>query len=646
METYTCLIQSFYQSVREDISEIAPDLDLVRSWTWLDQKLHEDPIRVIQELSALGKKVESCLINKGEMLIFSDYFEKWQDENELPGFLNPVFQRVFYSNGSRRFLTRSECGGMGSIYVLILRQVLLAFSKLQDVEPVVDKQDEIDTFCLRVSEDHYPNSFTYSREIGLTRRILRDLFYGEDGDGEYRLNPSVEQWIADPFGRHGPGAVAGKETGVQKWWFKPVEGLDPQIYNLRTLTGLEREAYKSASFENVVKTSRLAVVPKDFRGHRLICIEPKELMFAQQGLMQILTDVVHDHPVARRSIDFKDQSKSMDLCNKTRYSTLDLKDASDRITLRLLRDIFPKEVFALLTRYRSRMITLPDGDMLSPTTAFTMGNALCFPVETIVFWASSLSSMLLQYADDKSDYAWHVYAQLKAHPRGTAARDLVLRVFGDDIIVPKKYYDTVSAGLNGLGMMINRAKSCNETPVREACGAWWFDGQDVRITRFSFHNLNRKYLAWVSVAENAKELAQCGFTHTSRAICEALDKLHQVPWGRLGFPMPKNIGTKMTLEQIAQYGTTVRYNIQLQRVEVLVPVIKDDGPTVHLRDSEGIYAYYTRQATRLTTQRGSKTTLEWTAAPSNPCWRPSLLELYDNSLMKWIQEVDKATNLS
>lgn len=440
----------------------------------------------------------------------------------------------------------------------------------------------MDAFRGRVTEEWEPRYIEISDVILTARALATHLFY-EDGE----LSARLAQFSEDPFGLHGPGAVFDHCKGRDKWLFDAIPGL-PESKLLRGQHG-----HLKQSGEDGEPSCRLAIVPKDFRGHRLICVEPKEFMFYQQGLMRVLVDLVHNHWLTSRSIDFKDQSKSFALSRSPNYSTIDLSDASDNLRLSLARHILPKDVWKLATLARSRSIELPDGDSISYTTLFPMGNALCFPFQTIIFFCLSLATILIKCGQTHRASNSRLMREFLSRYR--------IRVFGDDIIVPRKYFNEVCDVLSRCGLKVNWGKSCHNTPVREACGSWYYYGVDARIVRLRTHRVSEDK-EWCGTLQAAKLLFQNGFSHTGDALLSCLDEYYPVPYGVDWVP-----------GKIPWGSSIVRYNIQLQRVEVRIPIVKDNRPDV-LTDEIGLYSYFTGRGSRMAPHHSAqRTEMGWAA---------------------------------
>lgn len=309
--------------------------------------------------------------------------------------------------------------------------------------------------------------------------------------------------------------------------------------------------------------------------------------------MRVLVQLVHGHWLTSRSIDFSDQSKSFKLSRNPGYSTIDLSDASDNLRLSLARLIIPRDVLKLATVARSRNIVLPEGEEIDYTTLFPMGNALCFPFQTIIFFCLTLATMLLKHGQahraSKRDLLYEFITRNR------------IRVFGDDIIVPKKYFNEVCCVLSRCGLVVNYSKSCCNTPVREACGSWFYYGIDVRIVRLKTHKITSDK-EWASLMQSAKLLFQNGFARACDCLLTALNEYYPVPYGIDWIP-----------GRVPWSSSTIRWSSEFQRVECRIPVIVDNRPDV-LTGEVGLYNYFVGKGSRMAPQHSAqRTELRWTA---------------------------------
>lgn len=633
----------FYEHLLSDVAEFSPEIDF-------DTEMQElataeelwGTSAYLEVLPKLGKALEISLITCKPLDLQSNLEVKtWHMRDGYPAFLQPLWAVLFYrhtgtsEHGSvdnailvPRFDMRDkdDVPSNASSAVWALRQYLLAFSKVTDVEPDCEVEDEISKFVHRLRN---PNSVGFSRRtnwiIRKARELLAHVLGGKDDftpEEDGTLCAPLEQWISDPFGMHGPGAVAGGETGKRKWDFDAFEALDTQIYSLYSKHYLDEQHLSSYRvYDKQFPCSRkpyadlkarLAVVPKDFRGHRLICIEPKELQFAQQGIMRVLYERIESHWLTRYAISFRDQMKSQKLSRRMDFATIDLKDASDTISLGIARLLFPKRFFELVTRYRSQSVELPDGRIVESRILATMGNALCFPLETLVFWSLSLATMMWEKEQQ-------INKTLSAYDYNHTKRWNQLRVFGDDIIVPRNFAPQVIRTLEDCGFVVNTQKTCVDGLVREACGSWFYNQSDVRIVRFKTAQLHgtREHAA---ILEQCRALNSLGMTKTAVALLEYIERIAPVPYGFNGLPLRAQNGIGLRNRDGFQpsrvnglSGKFYRWNKDLQRLEFRMPTLAMPNRFRDLTGNDGLYAYFTGQATKPLVQGHPSVKWTWVA---------------------------------
>jgi hypothetical protein len=130
--------------------------------------------------------------------------------------------------------------------------------------------------------------------------------------------------------------------------------------------------------------------------------------------------------------------------------------ASDTISMELVRDLLPEEWFNFLLDLRSPNGVL-EGEEIRWAKFSSMGNGYTFPLESMIFYALSLS------------VAKHLGYR----------RDLI-SVYGDDIIVPAGMALRLIDVFAYAGFRVNTDKSFFFGPFRESCGSDWFEGRNVR----------------------------------------------------------------------------------------------------------------------------------------------------------------------
>jgi hypothetical protein len=291
---------------------------------------------------------------------------------------------------------------------------------------------------------------------------------------------------------HGSGATADRRRNWDKWHdLVYYEDLDRVFsypdYFFFSPTHLVDEYEKLESSQVGKPQARVCIVPKDSRGPRIISCEPTELMYIQQGLMRKLYGVIEAHPLTKGQVNFTDQTVNRTLAQIASefggLATIDLKDASDRVSLQLVKEVFPPRWVEALEACRSKSTLLPDGRVVDLNKFAPMGSSCCFPVEALVFWAASVSSILRQLFSERTG-GWQtvvperwVWAQLRAGLKFS------VHVYGDDIITESKYIDAVVKGLETVGLLVNREKTFREGPFRESCGGDFHKGFDVTPVR-------------------------------------------------------------------------------------------------------------------------------------------------------------------
>jgi len=263
----------FYQELLNEFESLLPDESF--AYARADLAKHEgDILPYVQSLCMLGKALERALVSP-EILEIPETLTRHEGSN-LPELFYGLFQALFFESGLRRYDAEDRndpCAANSAVYLLCLRQYLLAFSKAEDISCVVSEEDEVNSFVNRVTSPGQPCALDPAL-ASVVRRILRIVLMEDDQEG--LLNARIEQWATIPWGRHGPGAVSEGERGAEKWLFRHYSGLIRELYEYHP--GIPVASVPRASSlddDGSVPPARLAIVPKDFRGHRLICVNPK-----------------------------------------------------------------------------------------------------------------------------------------------------------------------------------------------------------------------------------------------------------------------------------------------------------------------------------------------------------------------------------
>lgn len=246
------------------------------------------------------------------------------------------------------------------------------------------------------------------------------------------------------------------------------------------------------------QTSRIILVPKDWKKKRLIAAEPVEKGFLQHGLASVLMDSIEQCSPIR----FADQDQNRERCDMA-HATIDLSDASDSVLLDHVRILMPGW-HTDLERVRSTHASY-DARSIELSMYGTMGSACTFPTETWVFYSLTYGIMnkLGSSIDELQD----------------------IRVFGDDIVVPEVWGETVADFLSACGFNVNRGKSFwgLANGYRETCGKETFFDRDVTPLRLP-RGATEKWFESVDPASFAKfcdSLSRFGAWETARVFLDS-----------------------------------------------------------------------------------------------------------------------------
>jgi hypothetical protein len=451
-------------------------------------------------LPRLGKALDRALSGEVQLDAASLAFKSLPN-SKLPRFLGELFQLIFAHSG---WVLPTPC--VRSIRTV--RQVCYLFYKYELPYSIDLEQNVIEQF-LKTEDDILPyNQYAnglFHTQIGedplaiasikdarlrrllfRARRLLSDVFSSFDADN---ITP-----------KHGPGAVSTKERLWNKYLWSNVSPRITAAYPFDAYfcasQGHVCDSYKAwKSLKLIESSAKVILVPKDSRGPRLISCEPLDFQWIQQGLGSAIVRHVELHPLTRYNVHFTDQNPNRFgalLGSSTgRYATLDLKEASDRVSIGLVRLLFPEPLLGRLKACRSLCTTLPDGKVIVLNKFAPMGSALCFPVLALTVWALLSSG------------CWDAYPKNRVLRKETNQGILV---YGDDVIVPTAYAEHAIELLEAFGLKINRAKSCISGLFRESCGMDAYNGTDVTPVRFrtvwSSHLSPDVYASWISYANS------------------------------------------------------------------------------------------------------------------------------------------------
>jgi len=259
---------------------------------------------------------------------------------------------------------------------------------------------------------------------------------------------SVEEILQ--FSKWGPGASTSmrrtQASHQNKWVLAAhmTSGVRPYFEAFRRYTGWEFPE------PVIVLGNKVVTVPKNAKTDRTIAIEPDWNSFFQLGVGGAIRRRLQRtfgllHPNSQSVNQLLAKAGSMDGF----LATLDLKGASDTVSLALVEALVPEHVLTHLLALRSPYGTV-DGKVIPYEKISSMGNGYTFELETAIFYCICRAA------------SGHAVA------------------YGDDLIVPSASVGFLTGLLEFCGFTVNTKKShYGASRFRESCGGHYFAGVTV-----------------------------------------------------------------------------------------------------------------------------------------------------------------------
>lgn len=327
--------------------------------------------------------------------------------------------------------------------------------------------------CRKWNTSFYENNMQlpilgFSPEVLTLANQARDIFQGILGSLSKRDLNYFEKSC-----NFGPGST--KSTGHDvslgaKFHLSRIDGTRPAINAFLFNSSLWS---KSVETLEITAHSKLTFVPKDFKTHRAIEVQPHLNIFYQKGVGSLLRRKLKSAGLDLDSCHEINKSLALAGSLNGSFATIDLASASDSISYGLISWLlFGLEDWKWLLEFcRVPCVRYANGDSeklhrLEKWSA--MGNGYTFELESLIF-----------------------YSIAKA-----VSGNKTCSVFGDDIIVENSLFHITNQVLELLGFSINLNKSFGSSCFRESCGGNFFNGIDVTplrlkgAERFSKKNFN------------------------------------------------------------------------------------------------------------------------------------------------------------
>jgi hypothetical protein len=417
-------------------------------------------------LPSYGKDFQKSL---DQGIVDRNSFQGFNWKGGLPRFLGGFLDHVFH-RGSGVLVDNPSIEA-----ILAIRQLSLLFSKVlapcskHRVQVAMD--DYVD--CDRQVKER--DKFVTKEDLSDFHRISQLLFASTFS----KIDKLI--YDEDVVPRHGPGATADKLMGNQKFrlrtWTDRLQGVfSSENYLFPNARFVHEEAvtYLEPGAEQPV---RVISVPKTQKAPRIIAVEPTCMQYMQQAILEPLIHLLESDSILKHFLGFSDQEPNQLLARigseTGSLATLDLSEASDRVSNQLVREMvksFP-HLLRGLEATRSRKADVPGHGVVRLAKFASMGSALCFPFEAMVFLTIIFCGI-----------------ERELNTRFSKSGDFTpffdrVRVYGDDLIVPVDNVESVIDQLEYFGAKVGLNKSFWIGRFRESCGKEYYDGQDVSIVK-------------------------------------------------------------------------------------------------------------------------------------------------------------------
>jgi hypothetical protein len=547
-DNYLALFCDLYTDIAEKlrvpVKESRRDIESIRYRTGT-----EGLSFLTKALPSLGKALDKCL-SKDEPFAIPTTFRRSKGRS-TPCLFRWLISKVITPEGLVDPQADTEC-------LSELRQLAYFLYKLEipatnsqkakcledfvDVDAGLDKPSDIDQEWIEEASD-----------------MIRDIFASFD---PYDIKP-----------KHGPGAVATGERNHEKHVFKRIYSSVERMYPFTeyyeySLSAVADRWHLYEDLEVLEEgTAKVVLVPKDSRGPRIISCEPLEIQWIQQGLGNAVKQHLERWHLTKGHVNFTSQEVNRRLAlegsKNQRWVTLDMKEASDRVSVWLIRDLFAKvpHLLEALLATRSGCTKLPSGQVVRLKKFAPMGSNLCFPIQSVVFYVLAVTSIIRALRKENS----------VKNPRSLAQKARAsVYVYGDDIIVRSEVYAAVLQALPTTGLMFNDKKCCTAGFFRESCGCDAYKGVDVTPLRIKkVYDDHRTVNAKVLVSYVA--LSNAAYSRGYQRVARHLASLVETKLG----PLPITNRQHAFLSLIRPLRTNnpglapVRFNKALQRFEIL-----------------------------------------------------------------------------
>jgi hypothetical protein len=507
----------FWQQVAEDLGDWCCT-STTRDIQTVTRRLKDEGVSFLTiTLPSFGKDLQKGL---DQGYVDRDLFNGFRWKAGLPQFLGGFLDLIF-DRASGKLLDEPS-----SDAIYAIRQLTLMYNKIE-LECTERRMKAAFTGFIECEKElkSWDSTFHSNQPLReqferISALLFRDIFTEMDR----------EIYHKEILPKHGPGKTAEKIVGNDKFrqvtWPDRLDDVfryvDFAVPNHRYAVLEDRVQFLEPGSETPV---RVVAVPKTLKTPRIIAIEPVAMQYMQQGIMERFIHYLETHKVGNQPnivqgmIGFTSQELNQQLAMKGSQdgslATLDLSEASDRVSNQLAQSLFSRWPWLneAVQATRSRKADV-NGQTVRLSKFASMGSALCFPLEAMVF----LTVVFCGIEQELN--------------RQITRRDITflrqqVRIYGDDIIVPVEYVHSVNDALRTFGFRVNIDKSYWNGRFRESCGKEYYAGTDVSIVRVRrvFPTSRQNVPEIVSMVSLRNQMYKSGLWKTAKMLDEQLLEL-------------------------------------------------------------------------------------------------------------------------
>jgi len=370
--------------------------------------------------------------------------------------------------------------------------------------------------------------------------------------------------------RHGPGAVSFRSATGLSTRRLSINEKDSRIdgdvvsYYESLMHGessnVHQDFWDLYTFDDV----KVISVPKSWKKQRIIAVEAATSMYVQQGLKHALYRAIARSPFSR-FVDFERPEYNGTYAEigslYRNFSTIDLKSASDSVGFRFVANLFSETpLWKFIRNARSTHFDV-DGLRVESKIFATMGNALCFPIETMVF--ACIVEEARRWLSSRSPF----------------------RVYGDDIVCHSDITEALQILLEKYGFEVNADKTFTtyHCPFRESCGYEFYDGEDVSPLRIS-----RNFAGLPCVGDYEQIQALISLANSSYRVSKRLYRFIVDHINGLGYAIPFSLDGSIGFitDNPDNIPWCWNHDLQVRGIKGIVPM-----PVVRHARRKSIYAY-------------------------------------------------------